>query len=83
RTLQPCLMTIVISLAIIITPFVLLLTQPDLGTATLTLASGGFVLFLAGLLWPWIVGAVSPAVPIPVALSFFIMPDYQKHRVLT
>lgn len=61
----------------------LILKQPDLGTAMLILASGGFVLFVGGLRWRWIVGAVSAAVPIAVAMWFFIMHDYQKQRVLT
>ena len=83
RNLPPGLKHMVISLAIIITPFVLILKQPDLGTAMLILASGGFVLFVGGLRWRWIVGAVSAAVPIAVAMWFFIMHDYQKQRVLT
>ncbi len=57
RNLPPGLKHMVISLAIIITPFVLILKQPDLGTAMLILASGGFVLFVGGLRWRWIVGA--------------------------
>jgi rod shape determining protein RodA len=40
-------------------PFILIAEQPDLGTSLLILASGIFVLFLSGLSWKMILGAVS------------------------
>src|SRR3989338_659361 len=58
RSLPPRLKHICISLAMIIVPFVLILLQPDLGTSLLIIASGGFVLFIAGLQWRWVIGAV-------------------------
>jgi len=64
-------------------PFVLILKQPDLGTALLILASGAFVLFIGGLRWRWIIGAVTAVVPIAVAMWYFVLRDYQKQRVLT
>src|SRR3990167_6237086 len=51
RSLPPRLKHICISLAMIIVPFGLILVQPDLGTSLLIIASGGFVLFIAGLQW--------------------------------
>ena len=57
--------------------------QPDLGTALLILASGAFVLFIGGLRWRWIIGAVTAVVPIAVAMWYFVLRDYQKQRVLT
>lgn len=83
RSLPPRFKHIVISLALILVPVALILKQPDLGTSLLILASGMFVLFVAGLRWRWIVGAVAAAVPIAVAMWFFVMHDYQKRRVLT
>ncbi|MGH8153434.1 MAG: rod shape-determining protein RodA, partial [Rhodanobacteraceae bacterium] len=63
-------------------PAVLVIKQPDLGTALLIAASGLFVLFLAGLQW-WKIGAalVGLAAAAPVAWHF--MHDYQRQRILT
>lgn len=83
RTLPPKLKHIVVSLALIVVPFVLVVRQPDLGTALLILASGAFVLFMAGLQWRWILGAVAAVVPVAVGMWYFVMHDYQKQRVLT
>ncbi|MBD9482684.1 rod shape-determining protein RodA [Pseudomonas sp. PDM14] len=83
HNLPPRLKHITISLILILIPFVLILKQPDLGTSLLILASGAFVLFMAGLQWRWIAGAVAAVVPIAVAMWFFVLHDYQKQRVLT
>jgi len=83
RSLPPGFKHSVIGLALIVVPFVLILKQPDLGTAMLVLASGSFVLFVGGLRWRWIIMAVSAAVPVAVGMWYFVMHDYQKQRVLT
>jgi rod shape determining protein RodA len=63
-------------------PVLLILRQPDLGTALLIAVSGFYVLFLAGLSWRIICGLVLSALAcIPVLWSF--MHDYQRRRVLT
>ena len=83
HNLPPKLKHIAISLVLILIPFVLILKQPDLGTGLLILASGAFVLFMAGLQWRWIIGAVTAVVPIAVGMWFFVLREYQKQRVLT
>lgn len=83
RSLPPGFKHSVVGLALIVVPFVLILKQPDLGTAMLVLASGAFVLFVGGLRWRWIIMAVSAAVPVAVGMWYFVMHDYQKQRVLT
>ena len=83
RTLPPHLKHVAISLVLIGVPFILIVRQPDLGTALLILASGAFVLFMGGLRWRWIISVVAAAVPVAVAMWFFVMHDYQKQRVLT
>ncbi len=83
HNLPPKFKHIVISLALIGVPFVLVLKQPDLGTSLLILASGAFVLFMAGLQWRWIIGAAAAVVPIAVGMWFFVLREYQKQRVLT
>jgi rod shape determining protein RodA len=63
-------------------PVLLIVKQPDLGTALLIAASGFYVLFLAGLSWKVLVGlGVLAAASIPVAWP--LMHDYQRQRVLT
>ncbi|MCW3147307.1 rod shape-determining protein RodA [Stutzerimonas stutzeri] len=83
RPLPPRFKHTLISLALILVPFTLILKQPDLGTSLLILASGAFVLFIAGLRWSWIMGAAAALVPIAVAMWYFVLHDYQKQRVLT
>jgi rod shape determining protein RodA len=83
RSLPPNLKHLLISLALIGIPFVLIVRQPDLGTSLLILASGAFVLFIGGLRWRWILGAVAAVIPVATAMWFFFMHDYQKQRVLT
>ena len=63
-------------------PVLLILRQPDLGTALLIAASGFYVLFLAGLSWRIIAGlAITVAASLPVFWS--IMHDYQRRRIMT
>lgn len=71
-----------IPLAMIAVPAALVLMEPNLGTATILMADGCSLLFLAGLSWWWILPAVSSVVAaVPVAWHF--LHDYQKRRVLT
>lgn len=67
---------------ILLLPVLLILRQPDLGTALLIAASGFYVLFLAGLSWRVIGGLTVAAIgSVPIFWSF--MHDYQRQRVLT
>ncbi|MEB3753985.1 rod shape-determining protein RodA [Acinetobacter sp. MD2(2019)] len=83
KPLPPSLKTVLITLVLIVIPFVLIAEQPDLGTSLLVLGSGIFVLFLSGLSWKLILAAIAGAgVFIPVAWEF-LLHDYQRQRVLT
>lgn len=83
RDLPPNIITIVITMVIIAVPTLLIATEPDLGTSILVAASGLFVLFLAGLPW-WIIGgAVALSIPFLWIMWNFLMHDYQKTRVIT
>ena len=83
HNLPPSFKRILISGGLIVLPFILIARQPDLGTALLVLVSGVFVLFLGGLRWRWILGAVAAVVPIALGMWMFVMRTYQKQRVLT
>ncbi len=73
---------LLIPLAMIGMPAVLVLMQPNLGTAMILCADGASLLFLAGLSWWWIAPTIGAGLAaIPVAWRF--MHDYQKQRVLT
>jgi rod shape determining protein RodA len=62
-------------------PFLLVLTQPDLGTATMIAAGGLTVVFLAGVPVRLFVGAATLlAAALPIAWSQ--MHEYQRNRVL-
>jgi rod shape determining protein RodA len=67
---------------LLLLPVVLILRQPDLGTALLIAASGFYVLFLTGLSWRIMAGlAIAGAGSLPFLWS--MMHDYQRRRVMT
>jgi rod shape determining protein RodA len=73
---------LLIPLAMIGAPVVLVLLEPNLGTATILALDGCSLLFLAGLSWWWIAPTIS-AIVAAVPLAWRFMHDYQKQRVLT
>lgn len=68
---------------LIAVPGALILKQPDLGTATLIMASGIFVVFFAGLPWKAILAAVAAFIAALPLIWHYGLHDYQKARVLT
>jgi rod shape determining protein RodA len=83
RILPPRFKFVIISLALLGLPALLILQQPDLGTALLIAASGLFVLFMAGIGWRYVFGAVLLAVASAWPAWMFVLKDYQKQRILT
>lgn len=82
RSLPPRLADIVAMSVVIMVPVILVVKQPDLGTAVLILVAGATVLFFAGLRWRIIILALllmAAAAP----LIWFNLHDYQQQRVLT
>ena len=66
----------------ILAPFILVLSQPDLGTAILILLSGIVVTWLAGVRWKiFAYLSLLAIVTAPIAISF--LKPYQKSRILT
>ncbi len=73
--------TLLIPIMLILAPSLLVMRQPDLGTAMLLIFAGTSTLFLAGVqLWKFICvgGAVIGASP----LLWHFLHDYQKNRIL-
>jgi rod shape determining protein RodA len=83
KALPPNLKHLFISLILVLTPTVLIMIQPDLGTSLLIAASGFFVIFFAGLRWRYILGALGVGLIMAPIMWYFTMEEYQKGRVLT
>ena len=83
RTLPPGLFSIGGSLILLGLPALLIVIQPDLGTSLLIAASGLFVLFMAGLRWRMIMGALVLAAASAWPAWMYGLKDYQKQRILT
>lgn len=82
-SLPPKILNTIIAFVIVGMPTVLILMQPDLGTASLVAVAGFIAIFIAGLSWWWIiVGAGLAAAALPVMWNF-VLHDYQKQRVFT
>jgi len=80
--LPPNGLQLLASSIITIVPTLMIVKQPDLGTALLIASAGFFVLFLAGLQWRLLaVLSVIAAAAAPVLWHF--MHDYQRQRVIT
>ena len=83
RILPPRFRYILVALALVVVPAALILQQPDLGTSLLIAASGLFVLFMAGIGWGFIFGALVLALASAWPAWMFVLKDYQKQRILT
>jgi len=83
QRLPPALGALPMAALIIALPVGLILLQRDFGTAMLVLASGVFVLFLAGLSWWWFVAAAGGVAAIAPVAWFWLLRPYQKDRILT
>jgi len=82
-TLPPRLPYLIVSVVIVLLPTVLVVLQPDLGTAILIASTGVIVIFLAGVGWRLILSvtvALGAAAPL---LWYFVLHPYQQRRILT
>ena len=71
-----------IAAAIVVGPTILVILQPDLGTAILVAAAGVLAIFLAGIGWRWIL-ALTVAMSAAGPLLWTLLHDYQRRRILT
>jgi rod shape determining protein RodA len=77
---KPQMMDFCIGSLLLVVPVLLIMKQPDLGTSLLVAASGFYVLFLAGLSWKLLLGAVTVfAASTPILWT--MLHDYQRRRI--
>lgn len=78
----PRLKTLLMPVAIIALPFLLIITQPNLGTGLTLVFASTALLFVAGIsMWVFIAAAGAVAAAIPVV--WMMLHPYQKERVMT
>ena len=83
KNLPPSFQDVFIAAILVIIPMLLIVKQPDLGTALLVGSAGFFVIYFAGISWKWLAAsAVTVAIAAPLVF-FYGMHDYQRQRVLT
>lgn len=74
---------LLIPAALIGAPVLLVMKQPDLGTALLIAFTGAAIMFVAGLSWRLLAaGALAVVAAVPLFVKF-VMKDYQRERILT
>ena len=71
------------ALLMVLAPAVLILRQPDLGTALTVVAAGLVMIYFAGLYWKLIIMAVVGGVLGAPFAYFYVLKDYQRARVET
>ena len=83
KSLPPSFKEVFIALLLVLIPMLLIVRQPDLGTALLIGCAGFFVIYFAGLPWKWLASAVVAVAVAAPLLFYYGMHDYQRQRVLT
>jgi rod shape determining protein RodA len=68
--------------ALLAVPVGLIMKQPDLGTGLLVMATGFYVIFLAGLSWKTLLGLMLAGIG-SLPLIWTMLHDYQRTRVMT
>ncbi|NOY16707.1 MAG: rod shape-determining protein RodA [Gammaproteobacteria bacterium] len=82
KPLPASLPTVILGFVVLVIPVILVIKQPDLGTAILIAASGLVVIFFAGMSW-WIIAVLAALVAAAAPLGWFLIHDYQRQRILT
>ena len=72
---------LIVPLLLILGPTILVMKQPDLGTAIILILSGATLFFVTGVRW-WIFGAAGVSVVGAIPLFWTLLHDYQKKRIL-
>jgi rod shape determining protein RodA len=83
------LIWVIIPVALILLPTLLVLRQPDLGTAILLVSGGGLLMFAAGVHWLYFAGVVGSGIGLSSAVftsrgsPWQLLQDYQYKRIDT
>ena len=83
KALPPRVHHVIGALLLALVPTVLVAWEPDLGTASIILCAGGFVIFFAGIGWRFALTIGGIATACAPFLWFLMMHDYQRQRILT
>lgn len=83
KPLPPGILQILAGTFITIIPFILIVEQPDLGTALIVSWAGLSTMFFAGLSWTIMLFLISTICAVIPVFWIFFMHEYQRQRVLT
>lgn len=83
KDLPPSFKHIFVAMLLVLIPMMLIVKQPDLGTALLVGSAGFFVIYFAGLPWKWLAATAVAAMIAAPLVFYFGMHEYQRQRVLT
>ena len=72
---------LILALSVVAVPVLLIIKQPDYGTALAFLMATVFMLFVAGIKKRYIIGAILIVVIAAPLLYFFVLPEHAKTRI--
>lgn len=73
----------IIPLILSLAPAVLIMKQPDLGTGSTVALVGAIIIFISGIAWRYIIGAIVSALTCFYVAYHFILHDFQRSRIDT
>ena len=82
ENLPPTLLRLATAFLMMAVPALMIMKQPDLGTALLVFGAGTFVLFLGGMRWRVIITLLA-GIAVAAPFAWNLLHDYQRQRVLT
>jgi len=82
KPLPAKLSTVALGFVVVLIPAILVIKQPDLGTAILITGSGLVVIFFAGMSWR-LIAVLTAIVAAAAPLGWYLIHDYQRQRILT
>jgi rod shape determining protein RodA len=78
----PDLKKLALPVSLVMLPVIVILTQPDLGTAITILGISGTVIFFVGIRWKYIISGVLLITPLLYPIWEHVLKPYQKRRIL-
>jgi rod shape determining protein RodA len=82
KPLPATLPTVILGFVVVAIPAMLVIKQPDLGTAILIAGSGLVVIFFAGMSWR-ILAVLAAIMAAAAPLAWYLIHGYQRQRILT